>query len=117
MRHVFLFILAFLPVLAVAVELDETTRHLPLGRHMQVFEDPHGDGFIRHEELVRVLVRPTAGAPSRAAPMTKEAAEAFIHRYHAYAKHDADDKGAHHCAVDIDEFATALVATAGSTSV
>ncbi len=49
MRHVFLFILAFLPVLAVAVELDETTRHLPLGRHMQVFEDPHGQ--LRIEDV------------------------------------------------------------------
>lgn len=43
MRYVFLFILALLPALAAAVELDEDTRHLPLGSLMQVFEDPLGD--------------------------------------------------------------------------
>lgn len=43
MRYVFLFILALLPALAAAVELDEETRHLPLGSLMQVFEDPLGD--------------------------------------------------------------------------
>ncbi|WP_313055693.1 sensor histidine kinase [Pseudomonas lopnurensis] len=46
MRHVLLFILALLPALAAAVELDERTRHLPLGQHMQVFEDPLGEALI-----------------------------------------------------------------------
>jgi len=46
MRYVFLLILALLPALAAAVELDEHTRHLPLGQHMQVFEDPLGDAQI-----------------------------------------------------------------------
>jgi len=46
MRYVFLLILALLPALAAAVELDEHTRHLPLGQHMRVFEDPFGDAQI-----------------------------------------------------------------------
>ncbi len=46
MRYVFLFILALVPALAVAVDLDEETRHLPLGSLMQVFEDPHGETRI-----------------------------------------------------------------------
>ncbi|RRW29052.1 sensor histidine kinase [Stutzerimonas stutzeri] len=43
MRYVFLFFLAVLPALAAAVELDEHTRHLPLGQMMEVFEDPRGE--------------------------------------------------------------------------
>lgn len=46
MRYVFLFLLALLPVVAAAVELDEHTRHLPLGQVMQVFEDPLGEARI-----------------------------------------------------------------------
>ena len=46
MRYVFLLFLAFLPVVASAVELDEHTRHLPLGQTMQVFEDPLGSARI-----------------------------------------------------------------------
>jgi signal transduction histidine kinase len=46
MRYVFLFFLALLPALAAAVELDEHTRHLPLGQVMQVFEDPLGEARI-----------------------------------------------------------------------
>ncbi|MGE4408263.1 sensor histidine kinase [Pseudomonas sp.] len=46
MRHVFLFILALLPALAAAVELDERTHHLPLGQHMAVFEDSLGEARI-----------------------------------------------------------------------
>jgi len=46
MRYVFLFILALVPALAVAVDLDEETRHLLLGSLMQVFEDPHGETRI-----------------------------------------------------------------------
>lgn len=44
MRYVFLLFLAVLPALAAAaVELDEHTRHLPLGQMMEVFEDPRGE--------------------------------------------------------------------------
>ena len=46
MRYVFLFFLALLPVVTSAVELDEHTRHLPLGQVMQVFEDPLGEARI-----------------------------------------------------------------------
>ena len=46
MRYLFLFITVLLPVLADAVELDEHSRHLPLGPHMQVFEDPRGHAQI-----------------------------------------------------------------------
>ena len=43
MRYVFLLFPAVLPALAAAaVELDEHTRHLPLGQMMEVFEDPRG---------------------------------------------------------------------------
>ncbi|MBK3866249.1 hybrid sensor histidine kinase/response regulator [Pseudomonas stutzeri] len=46
MRYLFLFILAWLPAMAVAVEFDEHTRHLPLGQVMRVFEDPLGEARI-----------------------------------------------------------------------
>ena len=46
MRYVFILFLALLPGLAAAVELDEHTRHLPLGQAMHVFEDPHGEAVI-----------------------------------------------------------------------
>ena len=42
MRYLLLLILALLPLLAGAVDFDEVTRSLPLGRAMQVFEDPTG---------------------------------------------------------------------------
>jgi signal transduction histidine kinase len=46
MRYVFLLFLSLLPFVAAAVELDEHTRHLPLGQVMQVFEDPLGEARI-----------------------------------------------------------------------
>ena len=42
MRYLLMFLLCGLPMLAGAVEFDETTRSLPLGRVMQVLEDPSG---------------------------------------------------------------------------
>jgi signal transduction histidine kinase len=46
MRHFLIFILGLLPTLASAVELDENTRHLPLGQVMAVLEDPTRDASI-----------------------------------------------------------------------
>ncbi|WJM90725.1 7TM diverse intracellular signaling domain-containing protein [Pseudomonas brenneri] len=42
MRYLLMFLLCGLPMLAGAVEFNETTRSLPLGRVMQVLEDPSG---------------------------------------------------------------------------
>ena len=42
MRYLLIVLLGMLPVLAGAVDFDEATRHLPLGKVMQVYEDPHG---------------------------------------------------------------------------
>ena len=46
MRHFLIFILGLLPTLASAVELDESTRRLPLGQVMAVLEDPTRDASI-----------------------------------------------------------------------
>ena len=46
MRYLLMFLLCGLPMLADAVEFNETTRSLPLGRIMQVLEDPSGSVTI-----------------------------------------------------------------------
>lgn len=46
MRYLLIVLLGMLPVLAGAVDFDEATRHLPLGKVMQVYEDPHGSSSI-----------------------------------------------------------------------
>ena len=40
MRYLLILLLCGLPMLASAVEFDQDTRSLPLGRVMQVLEDP-----------------------------------------------------------------------------
>ena len=40
MRYLLIFLLCGLPMLASAIEFNPDTRSLPLGRVMQVFEDP-----------------------------------------------------------------------------
>lgn len=40
MRYLLIFLLCGLPMLASAVEFNQNTRSLPLGRVMQVLEDP-----------------------------------------------------------------------------
>ncbi|MBC3474874.1 MULTISPECIES: hybrid sensor histidine kinase/response regulator [Pseudomonas] len=46
MRYLLIVLLGWLPVLAGAVEITDATRHLPLGRVMQVFEDRDGSASI-----------------------------------------------------------------------
>ena len=46
MRYLLIVLLGLLPVLATAVEFDDTTRHLPLGKVMQVYEDRDGTASI-----------------------------------------------------------------------
>ncbi|MBA6117460.1 ATP-binding protein [Pseudomonas sp. NC26] len=46
MRYLVIVLLGLLPVLARAVDFDDTTRHLPLGRVMQVYEDREGSASI-----------------------------------------------------------------------
>ncbi|HEY0289684.1 MAG TPA: 7TM diverse intracellular signaling domain-containing protein [Pseudomonas sp.] len=46
MRYVLIMLFAWLPVFALAVDFDETTRSMPLGRAVQVFEDPAGEATI-----------------------------------------------------------------------
>jgi len=60
MRYLFVMLLGWLPMLVSAVDFDETTQSLPLGRVMQVFEDVDGqatladviarDGLFRNHE-------------------------------------------------------------------
>ena len=46
MRYLLIVLLGLLPVLAGAVEFDVATRHLPLGKVMQVYEDRDGSASI-----------------------------------------------------------------------
>ncbi|ORC55142.1 hybrid sensor histidine kinase/response regulator [Pseudomonas floridensis] len=46
MRYLLIILAVWLPMLAHAVEFDENTRFLPLGRAIQVFEDPTGNATI-----------------------------------------------------------------------
>ena len=46
MRYLLIMMLGWLPMLAGAVEFDETTQSLPLGRVMQVFEDVGGQATL-----------------------------------------------------------------------
>lgn len=46
MRYLLILLVAWLPLLASAVDFDESTRSLPLGRTMQVFEDQSGQASI-----------------------------------------------------------------------
>ena len=60
MRYLFVMLLGWLPMLVSAVDFDEATQSLPLGRVMQVFEDVDGqatladviarDGLFRNHE-------------------------------------------------------------------
>ncbi|MEG1040122.1 MAG: sensor histidine kinase [Pseudomonas sp.] len=46
MRYLLIVVLGWLPLLATAVDFDDSTRSLPLGRVMQVFEDRDGSASI-----------------------------------------------------------------------
>ena len=46
MRYLLIVLLGLVPVLAGAVDFADTTRHLPLGKVMQVYEDPDGSASI-----------------------------------------------------------------------
>jgi len=46
MRYLLIMLAAWLPLMAFAIEFDETTRTLPLGRAVQVFEDVTGVATI-----------------------------------------------------------------------
>ncbi|MEG1627767.1 sensor histidine kinase [Pseudomonas sp.] len=46
MRYLLIVVLGWLPMLAAAIDFDDSTRSLPLGRVMQVFEDREGNASI-----------------------------------------------------------------------
>jgi signal transduction histidine kinase len=46
MRYLLIVLLGLLPMLVGAVDFDDATRHLPLGKVMQVYEDPDGSTSI-----------------------------------------------------------------------
>ncbi|MFV3328418.1 7TM diverse intracellular signaling domain-containing protein [Pseudomonas sp. NY15372] len=46
MRYLLIMLLGCLPLFAGAVDFDDSTRHLPLGKVMQVYEDPDGSASI-----------------------------------------------------------------------
>lgn len=46
MRYLLIVVLGWLPLLATAVDFDDSTRSLPLGQVMQVFEDRDGNASI-----------------------------------------------------------------------
>ena len=66
MRYLLMMLLGWLPMLASAVDFDETTQSLPLGRVMQVFEDVSGTAtladVIGHDELFKPLNKDTLNA-------------------------------------------------------
>ena len=66
MRYLLMMLLGWLPMLASAVDFDETTQSLPLGRLMQVFEDSGGTAkladVIGHDELFKPLDKDTLNA-------------------------------------------------------
>ena len=66
MRYLLMMLLGWLPMLASAVDFDETTQSLPLGRVMQVFEDASGTAtladVIGHDELFKPLNKDTLNA-------------------------------------------------------
>lgn len=59
MRYLLMFLLCGLPLLAGAVEFNEATRSLPLGRVMQVLEDPSGSVTIADARSALVATRYT----------------------------------------------------------
>lgn len=59
MRYLLMFLLCGLPLLAGAVEFNETTRSLPLGRVMQVLEDPSGNLTIAEARSAALASRYT----------------------------------------------------------
>lgn len=60
MRYLLMFLLCGLPMLAGAVEFNETTRSLPLGRVMQVLEDPSGNLTIAEARSAALASRYTS---------------------------------------------------------
>lgn len=46
MHYLLIMLLGCLPLFAGAVDFDDSTRHLPLGKAMQVYEDPDGSASI-----------------------------------------------------------------------
>lgn len=46
MRYILILLLAWLPLIAKAVDFDDSTRSLPLGRALDVLEDPSGNATI-----------------------------------------------------------------------
>lgn len=61
MRYLLIVLLGLLPALAGAVDFDAATRHLPLGKAMQVYEDPDGSASITQ---VSALISPSIFAPT-----------------------------------------------------
>mgnify|MGYP001604140530 CR=1 FL=1 len=59
MRYLLMFLLCGLPLLAGAVEFNEATRSLPLGRVMQVLEDPSGSVTIADARSAPMATRYT----------------------------------------------------------
>ncbi len=59
MRYLLMFLLCGLPLLAGAVEFNEATRSLPLGRVMQVLEDPSGSVTIADARSALMATRYT----------------------------------------------------------
>ncbi|MEA9993511.1 7TM diverse intracellular signaling domain-containing protein [Pseudomonas sp. 10B1] len=57
MRYLLIMLVAWLPLLADAVEFDENTRTLPLGRAVQVFEDVTGEATIEEVSDPALQVR------------------------------------------------------------
>ena len=66
MRYLLMMLLGWLPMLVGAVEFDETTQNLPLGRMMQVFEDTGGlatlDDVIANDGLFKPHTKDTLNA-------------------------------------------------------
>jgi signal transduction histidine kinase len=58
MRYLLIILFALLPLMASAVEFDEDTRSLPLGRAAQVFEDVSGEATVSDVSAMPERFRP-----------------------------------------------------------
>ncbi|MBA1203032.1 hybrid sensor histidine kinase/response regulator [Pseudomonas capeferrum] len=57
MHYLLMIVLGWLPMLVGAVEIDDATRSLPLGKVMQVYEDPDGTASISQVSAPRFASR------------------------------------------------------------
>ena len=66
MRYLLIILLGCLPVLAAAVDFDDATRRLPLGKIMQVYEDRTANATIAEVSSAEFAIPVLDGQQPRA---------------------------------------------------